>query len=290
MSEPARAPTHELAVLGEGLAFALRRGYRTVRISGSDAETWLNDLVTAGVEGMAEGRALRSLLLSPTGHVRAEFNVARTGEGLFLLQDPSQERSIADLLTPYVLSSDVELADRSEHLALISLTDPGAGRVGWPGIRPSVLGPGMDLLVPPKETARFEYMLMKKGLTGVSEDALEVHRIGLGIPRYGLDFGEGSLPAEAGLEGTIDFTKGCFLGQESVAKVRNLGHPPRVLRVASVDGQVGPGEPVLAGGAPVGEITSAAVAGSSAGLICRVAWTARDADLSLADGRVLASP
>ncbi len=288
MSEPARAAANELAVLGEGLAFAFRHGYRKVRISGTDSETWLNDLVTAGVKGLAEGRALRSLLLSPTGHVRADFNTARIGEGLLLLQDRDQERAIADLLSPYILSSDVELSDRSEHLTLISLTDPGAGRVGWPGVRPSVLGLGMDLLVPTEDVPRFEHMLMKKALTGVSEEALEVHRIRRGIPRFGVDFGEDSLPAEAGLEETIDFTKGCFLGQESVAKVRNLGHPRRVLRTRTVEGDVGPGEPVLVGGSPVGEITSAAVTGPVARLICRVAWTARDSELSLADGRVLA--
>ena len=69
-------------------------------------------------------------------------------------------------------------------------------------------------------------------------DAAEAWRIIHGIARMGPDFGQRSLPAEAGLEATIDTTKGCFLGQESVARIANLGHPPRVLRHVRVRGGI----------------------------------------------------
>jgi folate-binding protein YgfZ len=287
MEEQTGVPAREVAALEEGLAFAIREGFRKILVSGADAPAWLNDLVTAGVEDLAEGRAVRSLLLSPTGHVRADFRVARTGEGFLLLQDPVQADSIADLLARYVLSADVTLTDRSDTLVFVSIVDPGANRVGWPGFRPSVLGPGMDLAVPVRSADRLEQMLLKKGLTVVGDAALELFRIARGDPRFSMDLGTDSLPAEAGLESAVDFTKGCFLGQESAAKVRNLGHPPRVLRKGGVEGAIARGDPVLADEARVGEVTSVARAGSRSRLICRVTWSAREAALALADGRRL---
>jgi folate-binding protein YgfZ len=100
----------------------------------------------------------------------------------------------------------------------------------------------------------------------------------------GSDFGPDALPAEAGLEGTIDFTKGCFLGQESVAKVRNLGHPPWVLRLVRADGPILRGAPVLANGAIVGEVTSVAEGENGTDAIARVRWDAASGPLSTERG------
>jgi len=102
----------------------------------------------------------------------------------------------------------------------------------------------------------------------------------------GSDFGEGSLPAEAGLDALIDSGKGCFLGQESVARVRNLGHPARVVRHLTGTGPARPGDPVFASGAPAGEITSATGNGEVV-VIARVSWDAARASLTFADGRTL---
>ena len=90
----------------------------------------------------------------------------------------------------------------------------------------------------------------------------------------GADFGPDALPAEVGLESTIDFTKGCFLGQESVAKVRNLGHPPRVLLHVRSDAPVARGASVIAGEETVGEVTSVAAAPHGVDAIVRVRWDA----------------
>jgi folate-binding protein YgfZ len=100
----------------------------------------------------------------------------------------------------------------------------------------------------------------------------------------GSDFGPDALPAEAGLEDTIDFTKGCFLGQESVAKVRNLGHPPRVLRLVRSRTPILPGAPVLADDQQVGEVTSAAAAEGGTDAIVRVRWDAASGGLSTEAG------
>ena len=96
----------------------------------------------------------------------------------------------------------------------------------------------------------------------------------------GTDFGPDALPAEVGLESAIDFEKGCFLGQESVAKVRNLGHPPRVLRLVRSGTVLRPGGAVLAEGRPVGEVTSVTVNEGWWDAIVGVRWEAASLDLS----------
>ena len=94
-----------------------------------------------------------------------------------------------------------------------------------------------------------------------------------------VDFGADALPAEAGLEDAIDFTKGCFLGQESVAKVRNLGHPPRVLLLLRSDAPMSAGAPVLKDGVGVGEVTSVAESTDGTDAIARVRWDAASGPL-----------
>jgi folate-binding Fe-S cluster repair protein YgfZ len=111
----------QLTALEEERAFADRSGYRKILVSGSEAGGWLHDLLTARIAGLAEGRATRSLLLTPTGRIRADVTVARTEQGWWLLQDPRQPTSIDDLLAPYVLSSDVAMTDRSSDLLLIAV-------------------------------------------------------------------------------------------------------------------------------------------------------------------------
>lgn len=286
--ERLEAPLAELAALDQGRAFADRSAYRKLSVAGADAETWLNDLLTAGLAGLREDHARRSLLLSPTGRIRADVVAVGTASGVVLLQDPAQPAAVGELLAPYVLSSAVTLTDVSEELALYSIPGSLPEALPWPGSRPSVLGKGSDLLLPAAEAPRIEAMLIEAGLARVGDDALEVLRIRRGMPRFPIDLTEGSVPAEAGLEDLIDVTKGCFLGQESVAKIRNLGHPATLVRAARTDARVAPGAEALADRLGVGRVTSAA-ADDEGGTACllRIGWAARDAHLTTADGTPL---
>jgi folate-binding protein YgfZ len=126
--------------------------------------------------------------------------------------------------------------------------------------------------------------LTDAGFEEVSSEALERWRILRGSPRMGPDFGTDALPAEAGLEAAIDLTKGCFLGQESVAKVRNLGHPPRAVVPVRSRATLAPGTPVVAGGEEVGEITSAVDLPEGSVAIARVRWGAVGARLATPGG------
>jgi folate-binding protein YgfZ len=263
-------------------------GWRAVGADGTDAESWLNDIVSADISTLRPGAAARSLLLSPTGRVRAEFTVARTGEGLLLLQDPAQPKHIDALLAPYVLSSDVTLADRTGQVALFAFpgkTTPPEHEGTWASA-PSCLGAGVDLIAP---ASRREALLAElRGrfhLTAPTD--LEPWRVDAAIPRFGMDATEDDLPQECGLASAVSFEKGCYLGQEAVAKVRNLGHPRRILLALETAAPVSPGDAVCADGAEVGTVTSAARVAARFVLLAKIRWDARDKRLRTLTGAEL---
>ena len=263
-------------------------GIRIVEVTGSDARGWLNDLVTGPIEALGPSRATRSLLLTPTGRIRADFTVADVGR-LTLFQGTDQPDAVDSLLAPYVLSSDVELSDASDRLALFSV--PGAEGTpvvsdGIEAFAPSILGPGAGLLVD-RARASAVARSLSSSLPRGDADAVERWRVEAGVPLYGVDFDAGALPADAALESAIDFTKGCFLGQESVAKVRNLGHPQAALVALRAVADVRRGDGVYADGTEVGTITSAAVAKGGTIVLARVRWDASREALSLANGTPL---
>jgi tRNA-modifying protein YgfZ len=268
-----------LDALRSGRAYADLSGWRKVLVSGPDARTWLNDLLSADLSDLAEGATRRSLLLSPTGRIRADVTVAGTGRGLALFQDPIQPAAVDGLLGPYVLSSDVDLVDVTEDLALLAVPAPGAPPATPAEVlRPSCLGPGADLLVDDDRLPGIRTNL--SDLIEAGPEALEAWRIERGVARFGVDLGEDSLPQEAGLDHAVAYQKGCFLGQEAMARVRNLGHPPFVVLAGGADGPVTAGEGVTADGQTVGTVTSATpVDQGRTAAIVRVRWAARAATL-----------
>ena len=149
--------------------------WRRVLVTGPDAMGWLDDLVSAGVAPMHEDDSVRSLLLTPTGRIRADFHIEieLATRGYLLIQDPIQPKPIDDLLAPYVLSSDVALEPFGEPTSRLGVWDgDGVRRQGlWEeGERPEPL----------------------------ALDAFDVWRIHQGLPRFGVDLDEDSLPQEAG--------------------------------------------------------------------------------------------
>jgi len=257
----------QLEALEQERAFVDLRGWGLTEVRGADAEGWLNDLVTASVAGLPAGEALRSFLLSPTGRIRADLRVLRppSGDGFLLLQDAAQPDPIADLLEPYVLSSDVELA-------------PAAPRGLFVKPRPGLVW-----------TAAWE--APDDGSVPAGPEAIEAWRIRHGLARFPVDLDTDSLPAEAGLdvEPVIDRSKGCYLGQESVARVRNLGHPPRVLVGVRAEAPLRPGAPVRSQGARVGTVTSVEPREGSSAMV-RIRWDARDTELTADGGVALERP
>jgi folate-binding protein YgfZ len=259
-------------LLASGKALADLTSWRKIAVSGTDGFDWLNDLISADISGLAPGEARRSLLLSRTGAIQAEFTVAVPGGSLLLIQDPSQ-LSVQELLDRYVLSSDVELEDRTGQLALFSY--PGrTSEQDAPGAAfsvPSALGAGVDLVALAEDREPILSRLSTAHPVASPED-VEAWRIGEGIPRLGVDVIDGDLPQEAGLMDEVSLHKGCYLGQEAVAKLQNLGRPRRLVVAFESDGDVAPGDRLLWDGEDAGQVTSAA------GLrgLARVRWASRE--------------
>ena len=273
---PLTAPPDELAALTHGRAAMDLSGYRTVQVTGADARQWLGDLVTTDVASLRPGQARRSLLLDPTGHIGADLQVACADDGFWLFQAPDAGADIGASLARYVLSSDVELHDRTAQRHLLALPGPEDAVEGF---APSITGPGVDVLLD-------DGSAQPLGRRLVGDDAAEVWRIRTGRARMGADFDQTSIPAEAALDATIDAAKGCFLGQESVARVRNLGHPPRILMHLRCLASVQAGAPVVtADGASAGTVTSAAIdEGGGTVVLASITWQLRSAPLATPGG------
>jgi folate-binding protein YgfZ len=270
----------DLEALNAGRAFAVLDDYRIVRVQGTDARGWLHDLITCDVASLDSGASRPSLLLTPTGRILASFSVARDEDGYLLFQQDDQPRDVRASLETYTLSSDVRLRDLSNELVITAIIGVEAP-TGVASFSPSPIGPGPGCgLLTERGSAAANLVDTLTGdphsLLQVHADSLEAWRIHRGIPRMGRDFGTDSLPAEAGLEGAIDLTKGCFLGQESVAKVRNFGHPPRVLRHLRADIGVPAGTSVIPasdGTDATGVVTSSTPTPDGCVLLARVPWS-----------------
>jgi tRNA-modifying protein YgfZ len=280
----------QVAALESGSGFVDLSSWRKVRVSGSDAAGWLNDLLSADLEGLAPGSARPSLLLSPTGRVRAQVSVIGLEDGFLLVQDSIQDAPIDRTLAPYVLSSNVALEDATASLAILAFpasNPPGA--IAGRRAAPSALGGGVDVVLPPSGLEEAGASSRAAGMIEAGPEAVETWRIRRGRARVGVDLGPEALPHEAAVDDQIAYHKGCFLGQEAVAKVRNLGHPPFVLLAVEAPSALSAGDPVRSGGKDAGLVTSATAddghPGSAA--IIRVRWSLRDAGLEAADGTSL---
>jgi folate-binding Fe-S cluster repair protein YgfZ len=143
--------------LEEERAFLDLSSWHKVRVSGTDARSWLGDLLAADIAGLEPGVGRRSLLLTPTGRIRADIQVARRESDLLLLQSPDQPEDIGLVLSGYVLSADVQLEDRADDLALFAIPGQAASLVDPTGATaPSSIGPGVDVVTDVGEpSARF---------------------------------------------------------------------------------------------------------------------------------------
>jgi folate-binding protein YgfZ len=279
----------QVEALSAGTAYAELGDHTVTLASGEEARGWLNDLVTTDVAGLERGASRPSLLLTPTGRIRAAFHVLCLGDRDFaLVQRSDQLQAISTLLEPYVLSSDVTLSPSRLRVFAVPGGDDVPAVFGN-GSRPSVLAGGFDLLfglggddvAADARAALTGAGFLRADLGGV--ERLRIHR---GQPRFGIDLDTASLPAEAGLDGppVTDRTKGCFLGQEAVAKIANLGHPRVRILAFLADAPVAVGEDVLTGDAEaVGSVTSA---DGGMGLL-RLRWDAADDGLRSGSGAAL---
>ena len=245
-------------VAGESFVDLSHRG--VVRITGQDRLSWLHYLITQDVAGMGPGESAEGLLLSPHGHVEHHFGIVDDGEATWLHVEPGTAADLATFLDSMRFMMRVEVAEVTQEWAIV--WEPAAGPHSrfLTRERRTGLG-GRELFVPRAELSEYAEAAVSGHPAGLWP--YEALRIAAHEPRLGFETDHRTIPPEVGWIGTaVSLDKGCYRGQETVARVHNLGRPPRRLVFLHLDGSVETlpmhGAPVEHEGREVGRITSAA--------------------------------
>ncbi|SEF09995.1 YgfZ/GcvT domain-containing protein [Jiangella alba] len=237
-------------VAGEGAVDLSHRG--VLRVSGPDRLTWLHQLLTQHVERLEPHRATSALVLDANGRVEHALYGVDDGEAFWFHTERTSAEPLRDYLEKMKFWSQVEVADVTDEFALVwePRPEPAERHLS------RVTERGRDVFVPRAELTA--YVTDPAGVW-----AYEALRIEAREPRQGLDTDDRTIPHEVGWIGTaVHLDKGCYRGQETVARVHTLGRPPRRLVLLHLDGSVDTlpehGAPVELDGRTVGTVGSAA--------------------------------
>ena len=257
---------------GCGLVDRSERG--KLALTGPDAKVFLQGQVTNDVEGLEPGRGCYAAFLTHKGKMLGDLRVLDFGDELLLDTERVALQELFNMIRRYKLGSDVELHKRTLELGLLSLIGPHAWRVAGAdplrrehdstraeiGGRPVTLVAtdlGVDVFTPAADTAAVREAL---DAPTVPEAVAEIVRVESGRPRYGVDLDDGVIPQEAGLnERAVSFTKGCYVGQETVARLHYRGKPNRHLRGLRLSAPAATGDALRLGEKQVGKLGSVAV-------------------------------
>jgi tRNA-modifying protein YgfZ len=244
----------DLAALRAGEAWVDRTDRGFVTVTGPDAFSFLQALVSADLDGLGDGDAVHSLLLTPQGKLDVDFRLVRLGDDAWLDTAPGLGAQLAASLNRFKIRVQADVTDRTGELGVLSRVGSFAGEVPV-GVVVVPTAWGHDLLGPRAALPRPDHV--------VDPLAFEAWRIERGIPVQPADLDESVIPQEAFLEqDAVSFTKGCFLGQELVCRIDTRGHVNRFLRrVVDVEGDwPAPGAEMVVDGKVVGTLTSVAPA------------------------------
>ena len=228
-----------------------------VRITGAERLSWLHSLTTQHLEQLTPGTATEALVLSPQGHVEHQLTLTDDGTAVWAHVEPGTTAGLLEFLTSMKFMLAVDLQDASADYAVIKLFGPGIPAEAKSAAARLDVGFGVDLIVPRADLAGRVADLRTAGAALAGTWALEALRIAACRPRFGLDTDHRTIPHEVGwIESAVHLNKGCYRGQETVARVHNLGRPPRRLVLLHLDGSEdklpGHGDPVLLDGGSVG--------------------------------------
>jgi folate-binding protein YgfZ len=274
-------PAAEYAALEEGAALVDLSRKAILRLTGKDPLGMLDAVLTNDVPKDG-ARGVYALLLNPKGRIQTDLRALKSAGDVLVITEPEGAAAAKELLGRYAPFSRVEVFDLSEAdkpwgilglygprakelLDGLELAEhesaevkPGGADLLAAGVAAPV--PGYDLLGPADHLRTARDHLAERGAVPVSLDAYETARIKAGVPRFGVDITPENFPAEAGvLERAVSFEKGCYPGQETVARMHYRGHPNRTLYRLAIEGPPpAPGTEIVQGEKKVGHLTSIA--------------------------------
>jgi folate-binding protein YgfZ len=270
------SPIAEYAALVEGCALVDRSERGKLALTGSGAAEFLNGQITNEVVALDPGHGAYAAFLTHKGKMLGDLRVLRTEDELLLDTERVALQALFDMIRRFKVGFDAELHKRTLQRGLLSLVGPrsravaGAedlpdaehahrtGEIAGRTVRLVVTDVGIDVLCLAEDAVPVATALTRAGATPVAEDVAEIVRVERGRPRYGVDLDEATIPQEAGLnDRAVSFTKGCYVGQETVARLFYRGKPNRHLRGLRLSAPGRTGDELRLGEKVVGRIGSA---------------------------------
>jgi folate-binding protein YgfZ len=243
-------------------------------VHGTEAGEFLQGQLTNDVEALEPGQGAYAALLDRKGHLQADMRVLRLQPDSYWIDtEPATRERVARHLDMYRIGREVEVEDVTSDHAILSVIGPAAQEVASaPPLSPEhahrlegerrvvATNLGLDLVVPAAAADEVRSELLGAGAAEVSEEAAEIARVETGRPRFGAEMTEATMPAEAGIvDRAVSFSKGCYIGQEPVARLHYKGKPNRHLRGLRLSAPAGHEDPIRLGDREVGRIGTAAL-------------------------------
>jgi folate-binding protein YgfZ len=246
--------------------FAVDRSERgKLAVTGPEAKSFLQGLVSNDVESLTPGHGCYAAVLTPKGKMLGDLRILDTGEELLLDCERVALQPVFNVLWRGRVGVDVEIHKRTVQMALLAVVDLHlAGPNEHDNVRTEVAGKPVVAVTTDVGTDLFcwteDLDAVRAEYPAGDEGQLEVLRVESGRPRYGIDLDESVIPQEAGLnERAVSFTKGCYVGQETVARLHYRGKPNRHLRGLRLSAPAEPGEEIRLGERVVGRVGSVVV-------------------------------
>ncbi len=266
--------TPSYQALHEGAALTDLTGRGKIRVSGEDRARLLHAMTTNHVNDLQPGHGLYAFFLNNQGRILADVNIWNMGESFLLDTEASTAQLVFDHLDKFIIADDVTLTNETATTASISVDGPlsktALEAAGFTvplvneiiEINGTAISHNQSILIfcPLNEKDAVLAKLSKAGVANASPEDLLVYHLEQQRPTYGVDFSDKHIPQETNQMRAIHFTKGCYLGQEIVERVRSRGLVNRLLVPLSIEGSVVPAAEteILSDEARVGKITSAA--------------------------------
>ncbi len=255
-----------------------------VRLTGNDRTRWLNGMITNNVRDLPVGHGVYAFLLNPQGRILGDLHAYNRGDSIDLDTDESQLAKVLEIFDHYIIMDDVQVENISQQQTAVGISGPKSKQVlKAAGIETEGLHPlefrdsqwkqgsitlvrsekekreSYEVWLSPEHALHLREALVEHGAVSVSDAALEVYRIALGLPRYGQDIRERDLPQETEQNRALNFSKGCYVGQEIVERIRSRGAVHRTFTgfLFELSSPV-VGSKIQMDGKDVGEITSVA--------------------------------
>jgi folate-binding protein YgfZ len=260
----------EYELLREDAGLVDRSGRAKLRLTGAEAAEFLQGQVTNDVEALAPGHGCYAALLNHKGKLRADMRVLRGPDWIWIDAETPGKRPLEHTVETYSLGRDVRWEDLTEERSILALVGPRARQhldqsppaeehafvEGEHGLYVTT-DVGVDVICPAADADAVREAL---GVEPVDEATAECLRVETGRPRLGLDMDGDTIPQEAGInERAVSFTKGCYVGQETVARLHYRGKPNRHLRGLRLGEPADTGDPIVLGERELGHVGSACV-------------------------------